>query len=112
MPRLRSHAGPIVKCAFEYCAVSFRKWRRRIYCSDRCRKQAWKVDHRPYYARLRREHWERQKRENAHTRRYRWVEEGKEDQVPERLTLSEAIAQASPGAIEQIKEILGPGIEE
>jgi hypothetical protein len=37
--------------------------------------------------------------------------EGHEDQVPERLTLPEAIAQASPETIEEIKELLPEYIE-
>ena len=110
MPRLRNQYGPIVQCAFVYCENNFRKWRRRLYCSDRCRKQAWKVDHRPYYAELRKEAWEKQKKANARNRPYRWVVKGREDEAPERLSISEAIAQASPGAIEQIKDILGPDI--
>jgi len=112
MPRLRSRSGPIVKCAFEYCNSHFRKWRRRMYCSDKCRKQAWKCAHRPYYRQLCREWWERKKQENRRALRYRWVEEGKEDEAPERLTLAEAIAQAPPGVIAQIKEIIGPDVEE
>ena len=111
MPRLRSHAGPIVKCAFEFCDVHFRKWRKRIYCSDRCRKEAWRAAHRPYYKKLRKEWWERKKLEDRWARRYRWVEEGKEDKAPERLTLAEAIAQAPPGVLAQIKEIIGQEVE-
>lgn len=111
MPRLRSRSGPIVKCAYRFCDIQFRKWRKRLYCSDPCKKNEWKAAHKPYYAQLRKERWERIKAANRHSHRYRWVEEGKEEEAPERLTLAESIAQATPEAISQIKEILGPDVE-
>jgi hypothetical protein len=111
MPRLRSQSGPIVKCAYQVCDVHFRKWRKRLYCSDRCKKEAWRAAHKPYYARLHKERLERIKLQNRHKHRYRWVEEGKEHKVPEHLTMAEAIAQATPSVIAQIKEIIGPEVE-
>jgi hypothetical protein len=78
-----------------------------LYCSDKCRKQAWRVANRPYYARVRKEAWEKQKAANRRDRKYKWVEEGKEDVVPEFISLAEAMAQATPEQIAQVKELLG-----
>lgn len=106
MPRLRSRRGPIVECGFINCQVTFRKWRRREYCSDNCRKKSWKAAHRPYYAQLQAELREAQKAERRRTRRYEWVQEGHEDEVPEQITITEALAQVSPEVLAQVKELL------
>lgn len=111
MPRLRSRSGPLIKCAYEPCQQSFRKWRRRLYCSDACKKNAWRARHLPYYAQLTRERAERIKRENRITRKWKWVEEGKPEDVPEWITLTEALAQARPETIAMVKELIdGPPV--
>lgn len=111
MPKIRARSRPLVKCANELCTTSFRQWRRRRYCSGRCRKNDWRARHIPYYAKLQAEALVKKKRERRQSLRNRWVMEGHEDQVPERLTLPEAIAQASPETIEEIKELLPEYIE-
>lgn len=69
---LRAGGGQLarIKCAFKPCPRFFRKWRRRRFCSDQCRKEEWRSRHLPYYAMLKRE-W--QARQQA--RSYEWVEE-------------------------------------
>ena len=111
MPKIRARSRPLVTCAFELCNMPFRKWRKRLYCSTRCRKQAWHFKHKPYYAQLRREQHAREKAARRRDLRYRWVVEGQEDEAPERLTLAEAVAQASPEVIKEMKELL-PEYEE
>ena len=106
MPKLRSRSGPLIKCARELCNTQFRKWRKRLYCSDRCRKEEWRARHLPYYARLKAESLERRRKVRQQARRYQWVVEGHEDEVPERLTVAEALAQASPETIAEIRELL------
>ncbi len=107
MPALRSRSRPFIQCAFEPCPRSFRKWRKRRFCSDRCRKEEWRSRHRPYYARLMEEWRARQKQARRQARRYEWVEEGKEQEAPEWISLAESLAQASPDTIDEIKKLIG-----
>ena len=111
MPKIRARSRPLVPCAFELCNTSFRKWRKRLYCSDRCRKEAWRFAHKPYYAKVKREQRLRDQAARRKDLRYHWVVEGKENEAPERLTLVEAVAQASPEVIKDIKKLL-PDYEE
>jgi len=106
MPRLRRQSGPIVKCGYEFCAVNFRQWGKRLYCSDNCRKQAWRCAHRPYYRELRREERHRETVDRRRQRRFKWVEADKVEEVPEIITLTEAVGQATPAEKAQIMEIL------
>ena len=106
MPRLRSRMRPLAKCAHEPCEVTFRPWAGRIYCSDRCKKNAWRATHREYYIQLRLAWRARKKQERRQSRKFAWVEEGKEDLTPDRLTIAEALAQASPEVIKEIKALL------
>ena len=107
MPKLRAHSRPLVKCSFEPCTVSFRKWRKRRFCSDHCRKEDWRSRHLPYYARLKQGWLNRQKQARRQARRYEWVEEGKEDQAPEWISMAETLAQASPKTLGEVQKLLG-----
>ena len=107
MPRLRSRSRPLIKCAYEPCPIAFRKWQRRRFCSDRCRKNEWRSRHIPYYAKLRQEWRDRQKQTRRQARRFAWVQEGREEEVPDRLAIEEQLAQASPQAVKEIQKILG-----
>lgn len=107
MPRLRSHSRPLVHCAYAPCMMVFRKWRGRRFCSDNCRKREWRSRHQPYYARLKQAWLDKQKQARRQARRFAWVQEGAEDEVPERLAIEEQLAQASPQAIADIQKILG-----
>ena len=86
--------------------MSFRQWRRRLYCSDRCRKEEWRARHSEYYAQMKREQRSREKAQHRRDFKYRWVVEGEENKTPEWLTLAEAVAQASPQVLEEIQELL------
>lgn len=103
MPR-RISLRPLMKCARDGCDIHFRKFRRRLFCTDYCRKEQWRVDHSDYYARLATEAAERKRKERQTQRRFEWVQEGTTG--PEFVTLAEAIAQASPGTVKEIKELL------
>jgi len=107
MPKLRSRQGPIIKCARPLCDVTFRKWRKRLFCCDDCKKKAWREAHRPYYNQQRTEQVAREKKARRQRRIFQWVEEGKENKTPERISLAEVLAQASPQAIAEIQELLG-----
>ncbi len=107
MPRLRARSRPLVKCAYAPCPLSFRQWQGRRFCSDRCRKNEWRSRHRPYYAKLKQEWLERQKQVRRQARRFAWVQEGAEEQIPERLAIEEALAQASAGTVVEIHKLLG-----
>lgn len=107
MPKIRARSRPLIPCAYELCTISFRQWRKRRFCSDPCRKNDWRARHLPYYAQKMREKRAQQKKERRQTRRYRWVQEGHEAEVPEHITVAEAIAQASPDTVAQIKELMG-----
>lgn len=106
MPKLRAHARPLVKCQYAPCPMSFRKWRGRRFCSDNCRKNEWRSRHKPYYARLKQEWLDRQKQARRQARRFAWVQEGAEDQVPERLAIEESLAQASEQTIQEVQKLL------
>ena len=107
MPDLKSRRGPIIPCGYYACAITFRRWRRRRYCSDRCRKADWQAHHKPYYEAKAREYREEAKRQRRITRRWIWVQEGHEDDVPVRLSIEEALAQASPDLVKEIQEMIG-----
>ncbi len=111
MPDLKRLRGPLIPCAYIYCTNNFHQWRRRKFCSTPCRKRAWRVEHQPYYAEQQRLKREREKAEHRDSLRWRWSVDGEEDSAPERLTLAEAIANASPSVIEQVKELLGDEVE-
>lgn len=106
MPKIRARSRPLTTCLREGCNMSFRQWRRRLYCSDRCRKEEWRARHSEYYAQIKREQRKQEKAKRRRDLKYRWVVEGEENKAPERLTLVEAVAQASPQALEEIRELL------
>jgi len=106
MPRLRVDSRPLIKCAFVLCNINFRKWNHRRFCSPAHRKDDWKYNHKPYYAQLVLEENERRKKIRRQAHNYRWAVEGQEEEVPEHLTVSEALAGASPDTLEKIKEFL------
>jgi len=106
MPKLRSHSRPLVYCAYPPCEVVFRKWRKRLYCSDPCRKNNWRASHKPYYKDLQRKHLDKKKAERRQARRFVWVQDGAETEIPVRLSIEEALAQASPETVKEIQELI------
>ncbi len=110
MPRIKANSRPLIKCAFQLCDINFPRWRKRLYHSDACRKNAWRYNNKAYYRNYVDTMLARKKRERQQARAYVWGVDGKDD-VPERIELAEAIAQASPGTVEQIKELLGPDVD-
>lgn len=106
MPRLRINQRPLLKCPYYSCQNYFRKWRRRRFCSDACRRNDWASKHEDY-ARLKKERWQAKARiERRARRKFVWVVEG-ENEYPVRLQIEEALAQASPDQVAEIKEQLG-----
>ena len=103
MPKIKANSRPLIKCAFTLCDINFPKWRKRLYHSDACRKNAWRYNNKEYYRAYVDALLARKKKERQQTLRYQW---GVEGEVPERLELVEAIAQASPATLEQIRELL------
>lgn len=106
MPWLKITARPLLKCPYYSCQNYFRKFYRRKFCSTNCRWNDWASKHKDY-ARAKRKRWEaRAKLERRAARKFVWVVEG-EDTKPVRLTIEEALAQASPDQIKEIREQLG-----
>lgn len=105
MPKLRINSRPLLKCPYYSCDNYFRKFYRRKFCSDACRRNSWASTHEDY-ARAKRKRWEANlKLERRARRKYVWVVEG-ESTAPVRLQIEEALAQASPETIAEIKELL------
>ena len=105
MPKLRILSRPLLKCPYYSCPNYFRKFYRRRFCSAACRRNDWAANHQDY-ARAKRKRWEaKAKIERRARRKYVWVVEG-DDLTPVRLTIEEALAQASPEVIKEIMEKL------
>ena len=106
MPRLRWADCPILKCPYYACPNYFRKFQRRKFCGDNCRKNHWRSNNLEYYKLLRQEWLARKKLERRAARKYIWVVAGEDHTLGERLSIEEALAQASPDTIKEIIEKL------
>ena len=63
--------------------------------------------HKPYYEEKKRQYREEAKKLRRIARRWIWVQKGHEDEVPVRISIEEALAQASPDTIREIQEMIG-----